>query len=246
MFGVGLHTGKPVEVTLSRGNNGITFNSVRVSHNTVNGLPLCTQIGNVSTIEHLMSALWYRNVTNVDITVSGDELPILDGSSKQWVDALDALGGYDTNTKYLKIIKEKNVSVDDKMITVVPSEKFGVKFAFQHNEYTQLYQYENYEDIYSARTFCFKKDIDALLSNGYGKSSNQNNTLILNDDLTPLNSDDNQEFIKHKVLDFIGDMYGSGYRIVGDFYCYKSGHFINNIMLKAILNDKTCYEIVEI
>ena len=107
-------------------------------------------------------------------------------------------------------------------------------------------EYENYEDIYSARTFCFKKDIDALLSNGYGKSSNQNNTLILNDDLTPLNSDDNQEFIKHKVLDFIGDMYGSGYRIVGDFYCYKSGHFINNIMLKAILNDKTCYEIVEI
>ena len=253
--GFGLHTGAPVDVEITKtSDNLITINGITVNSDNVNGSNLCTQIGGVRCIEHLMSALWYKNYTGISINVRSEkseypyiDLPILDGSSSQWIDILDEIDCCQ-NTSQIIITKEKNLILDDKMITVEPSETFKVKYVYDNGKYKQLYEFEEsqYADIRHSRTFCFEGEIGPLLSMGFGRSSDKQNTLILDDRLNPINPNENndrQEFIKHKVLDFIGDMYCAGMRIRGTFYCVRTGHLTNNLMLKSIIADKSCYSI---
>jgi len=271
-YGIGVHSGETVHLTLkpAKQDTGIVFvrtdvkggnNFITASYLNVFDTSLSTSVRNannvqVSTVEHLMAALWGCGIDNIIIELDGPEVPIMDGSSKAFVFMIECSGKKLQNApkKYLKILKEIRVSHKDSEITCYPSDTmkidltidFANKVIGKQNFAFSAKDKSFYEDIADARTFGFLHELDYLKSKGLAQGASLDNAIGIDNDiiLNPEGLRHKDEFVRHKLLDFIGDFYISGTPIAGSFIGYKTGHAINNECLRQIYADEYSYKFV--
>ena len=269
--GIGLHSGLNISMKLmpAEADFGIKFyrtdlnsnNIIEAIWSNVSNTNLCTTISNnngskVSTIEHLMSALSGLHIDNLKIEINGPEVPIMDGSSKDFVNLIEAtpIKNLNKKRKIIKIKKSIKVSNDDSSVELKPNGQFSIDFEidFPSNLISkqscqlQLINGNYKSDIASARTFGFEKDVDMLRSNGLALGGSLDNAVVVGDNKI-LNKEGlrfKDEFVRHKILDSIGDLYLAGSPIIGYFYGNKSGHYLNNQLLRKLFSDETNYEYI--
>ena len=271
--GVALHNGLNVNVTLksAKPNEGIVFKRVDLKNNNliypnflnVTNTSLNTTIENehgvkVSTIEHLMGALFGLGIDNVLIEIDNEEVPILDGSAKNFIEKIIS-SGFETSEEPIKIIKiNKRIeySNSERFISIEPSKlSLDIDFELKYNNEiigNQRNKVKVYEDdltdVYNSRTFCLFEDIEFIKKNGLAKGGSLDNAIVVKDKKI-LNKDglrNNKEFVNHKILDCIGDLYTSGYRIIGNVLCSQGGHHLTNQLLRKVFVDKNNFSIIEI
>ena len=269
--GIGLHSGKKVKITVEPAsvNNGIKFirtdltknNIVAALWSNVSSTNLCTTISNekgvsISTIEHLMSSLSGMHIDNANILINNLEVPIMDGSSLPFVEELENSGiiNQEIPRKIISVKKEIFVSNNDSYAKITPNKQFSIDFEIDfesqlvNKQACQLQLINgNYKtDVSSARTFGFEKDVDYLQANGLALGGSLDNAVVVGEK-NILNKEGlrfKDEFVRHKILDSIGDLYLAGKPIQGYFYGSKSGHFLNNQLLKELFSDKSNFEII--
>lgn len=210
----------------------------------------------LSTIEHLMSALAGLGIDNIYIDVDAAELPIMDGSAAPFVFLLQSAGIEEQNAakKFIRIKKTVRVEEGDKWAELSPYEGFRLDFSiiFNHPAVDQTGRHVTVDfadnsyvhEVARARTFGFMQDIEYMRDHGLALGGSLENAIVM-DEYRVLNSDGlryNDEFVKHKVLDAIGDLYVAGHPILGAFAAFKSGHGLNNKLLRAVLDDATAWE----
>jgi UDP-3-O-[3-hydroxymyristoyl] N-acetylglucosamine deacetylase len=264
--GVGLHNGEKVTMTLKPAeiDQGIIFrrvdqkksHEVKVSPDAVKDTKMCSAIGEnasrVATIEHLMSALSAVGIDNITIELNGSEVPIMDGSSIPFIYLLQTaqIKEQDAPKKFVLINDVIEVKDKDKWARFEPYEGFKVDFTidFPHpvfDEATNKVALDFYDESYiteisRARTFGFMQEVEYLRSNGLARGGSLDNAIVL-DEYKIINTDGlryKDEFVRHKILDAVGDLYMLGYSIIGNFKAYKSGHELNNKLLLALLSNK--------
>ena len=269
--GIGLHSGIKVSMKLipAEADFGIKFirtdlsinNTVEALWSNVTNTKLSTTISNnegvsISTIEHLMSALSGLHIDNLKIEIDGPEVPIMDGSSKEFVNLIESvpLKNLDKKRKIIKIKKNIKVINDNSSVELKPNKQFSIDFEIdfpsklisKQSCQLQLINGNYKSDIASARTFGFEKDVDTLRSNGLALGGSLDNAVVVGDNKI-LNKDGlryKDEFVRHKILDSIGDLYLAGAPIQGYFYGNKSGHYLNNLLLKSLFSDESNYELI--
>ena len=270
--GIGLHSGCNVNVSIlpAKENSGIIFKrvdlpekpEVKALYSYVVDTRNCTAIkandAFVSTIEHIMAALWAYGIDNALIEIDNQEFPIMDGSAKAFCDILRNAELKEQNApkKYLKVLK--NVRFEDKdgnWVELLPADKFKIDFTIDfpskivgHQKFSKAVNKEIFvDDIAPARTFCEKYQVDYLRSVGLIKGGSLQNAVVLDGEqiLNPEGFRLENECVKHKSLDAIGDLYTSGYCITGAFRGFHSGHFHNNELLKKLFADTENFEIIE-
>jgi UDP-3-O-[3-hydroxymyristoyl] N-acetylglucosamine deacetylase len=270
--GVGLHTGDKVYLTLrpADANTGIRFRRVDLEDPvTIEATPenvgetmLSTTLVagdiKISTIEHLLSAFAGLGIDNAIIDVSAAEVPIMDGSAGPFVFLLQSAGveEQDSPKQYIRIKRSIRVEDGDKWAAFEPFEGFKVTFtidfehpAFEDHVKTATMDFSSttfVKEVSRARTFGFMKDIERLRQNNLALGGSLDNAIVVDDDKV-VNEDGLRyadEFVKHKILDAIGDLYLLGHSLIGEFTGYKSGHGLNNKLLRALLNDKDAWEMV--
>lgn len=268
--GVGLHTGCKVEMTLrpARAGTGIVFRrldveppvELRVSPELVTDTRLCTAIERdgvkIATVEHLMSALAGLGVDNVHVDLTGPEVPILDGSAAPFVFLIQSAGLEEQAAPRRHILVKRTVRVEegDKWAQFSPHEGYRLSFRidFEHpvlqrsgQEITiDLAEQSYVKEVSRARTFGFMRDVEQLRSTGLARGGTLDNAVVM-DEYRVLNEGGLRyadEFVKHKVLDAVGDLYMTGHPVIGAFIAYKSGHSLNNRLLRALLADATAWE----
>ena len=271
--GIGLHSGKISNISLkpSEPNSGIIFkrtdlkinNIVLPNFSNVNNTVLNTTISNeygvkVSTIEHLMGALFGLGVDNVLIEIDSEEVPILDGSAKEFIEKI-LLTGLEKSEAPIKIIKINKKIIyrdNEKFISIEPSKlNLEIDFELKYQNPiigTQKNKINIYEDdltdIFNSRTFCLYEDVKKIRENGLAKGGSLDNAIVVNDE-TVLNKDglrNSLEFVNHKILDCVGDLYTCGYRMVAGIKCSQGGHFMTNQLLKKVFENKDNFSIIEI
>jgi UDP-3-O-[3-hydroxymyristoyl] N-acetylglucosamine deacetylase len=271
--GIALHNGLNVNVTLksAKPNEGIVFKRVDLKNNNfvypnflnVTNTSLNTTIENehgvkVSTIEHLMGALFGLGIDNVLIEIDNEEVPILDGSAKNFIEKIIS-SGFEVSEEPIKIIKiNQRIEYSDgkRFISIEPSKlsldiDFELKFKNEiiGNQRNKVKVYEDdLTDVYNSRTFCLFEDIEFIKKNGLAKGGSLDNAIVVKDKEI-LNKDglrNDKEFVNHKILDCIGDLYTSGYRIIGNVVCSQGGHFLTNQLLRKVFIDKNNFSIIEI
>tara|TARA_B100001057_G_scaffold497486_1_gene601720 strand:+ start:1347 stop:2267 length:921 start_codon:yes stop_codon:yes gene_type:complete len=271
--GVGLHSGKIVKLVIkpSSPNTGIIFKRVDLNINNlvfpsfenVSNTSLNTTISNqfgvkVSTIEHLMGALYGLGVDNALIEIDGFEVPILDGSAKEFIEEIMKVG-FTTSSDPIKVIKiNKKVKFSDgnRTIFIKPSKlsldiDFEIKFknSVIGNQRNKINLYEDdLVDIYNSRTFCLYEDIEEIKKKGLAKGGSLNNAIVVknNNILNEEKLRNSKEFVNHKILDCIGDLYTSGYRMIASVTCSQGGHYLTNQLLRKVFENKENYSIIEI
>ena len=271
--GIGIHTGQAVNLTInpSSPNSGIIFKRVDLKNNNivhanylnVTNTVLCTTISNeygvkVSTIEHLMGALYGVGVDNAMIEIDSQEVPILDGSAKIFVREIKKVGlnFSDQAIKIIKINREIKINDDKKFISLDKSNITGdIEFEIKYNnklintQKNKISVFEtDLEDIYNSRTFCLYEDIEKLNKLDLGKGGNLDNAIVIKDNKI-LNSEglrNNLEFVNHKILDCMGDLFLSGYKIIGSLKCSQGGHKLTNELLRKVFSDDSNYSLIEI
>ncbi len=268
--GVGLHNGEKVTLTLrpAAPDTGIVFkrvdlpqpNEIVATPGVVHDTRMCSALesngARVATVEHVMSALAGLGVDNVYIEVDASEIPIMDGSSGPFVFLLQEAGIVEQTAakKFIRIKKAVEVKEGDKWVKFEPYHGFKIDFTidfnhpvFEHsgNNVKIDFAADSYiKEISRARTFGFMHEVEYLRSNGLARGGSLDNAIVL-DEYRVLNADGlryDDEFVKHKVLDAIGDLYMLGHPILGAFYAYKSGHALNNQLLRALMQDETAWE----
>lgn len=272
--GVGLHSGKDIVLSIcpARPNEGIVFvrTDVTEKNNVIPALwdhvadtQLCTVIANedgvsVGTIEHLMSALRGCGVDNATIEVSGAEVPVMDGSALPFLELIEEAGVIvqPSPRRVIKVLKDVSVEQDGKRVTLSPAENssFLGEIHFDHPAIgsqsfeTQLFNGNYKHDIAGARTFGFLHEVEWMRSKGLALGGSLDNAIVL-DPAGVMNPDGlrfEDEFIRHKLLDAIGDLYLAGMPIMGAYNGVKAGHAMNNAILKALFADKDAYEVIEL
>ena len=271
--GIGLHSGANVDVTLipSNSNSGIIFkrtdlkknNEIIANFKNVSSAKLCTKIENdfgasVSTIEHLMAAFYICGIDNLVVNLNGPEVPIMDGSAKDFVKIIKNCGLkiLEGKRKFVKIKKKVELKEDNRSINITPTNNnFEVKFTL-HYEKSPLIQNQtnstnfkekNLEHIYTARTFCLHEDIKAIQSIGLAKGGSLDNAVVVQGEkiLNEGGLRSTKEFVNHKILDLEGDFMLSGGRVIGSVECIHGGHALTNEFLKKIFSEKSNYDVVE-
>ena len=265
--GIGLHSGLPVEITLFPQdiNSGIYFvlnkNKIKASWKNAIVSQLCTRIKNkniyISTIEHLMSALNGLGITNLLISTSSSEIPILDGSAKEFYEKIfeNGIENQQVKKKILKIKKKVLYKENEKNIEIKPSENnfLRINYSIDYKDefikkQKMIYEhnYGNYKNIYKARTFCLHKDLEKIFSMGLAKGGTLDNAIVVsgNKILNQGGLRYEDEFVKHKILDCIGDLYLSEFEIWGDLKTFGGGHELNLMLLKEIFKSKDNFEIL--
>lgn len=271
--GVGLHSGVESKLTLKPApiNSGIQFIRTDVEpEKTIEGLyynvqntmlttALIKDNVEIKTIEHLYSALAGLAIDNLIIEIEGPEIPIMDGSSRPFIFAIQAAGirNQDAKRRMVRVKKEISVTEGDKIATLKPYNGSKATFEIQYNNKIidatpQIATFDAEVDSYThvisrARTFGFERDVDALKKQNRILGGSLDNAILVNDDEI-LNVDGlrlNDEFVKHKLLDAIGDLYLLGHQIVGEYYGFKSGHTLNNRLIRALMADKDAWEYTE-
>ena len=271
--GVGLHSGKiaNLKVKPAKPNSGITFirtdlkekNQIIPHVNNVCSAVLCTTISNeygvkVSTLEHLMGALFGLGVDNALIEIDNEEVPILDGSAKVFVDEILKVG-FEVSESPIKVIRiNKRIQLKDgkKSISIEPSKiNLEIDFELKYeneligNQRNKLQVYEDdLTDTFNSRTFCLFEDIEKLRSIGLAQGGSLENAVVVKDDVV-LNDEglrNDKEFVNHKILDCMGDIYLSGYKIIGKIVCSQGGHKLTNDLMRKVFQNNENFSIVEI
>ena len=271
--GVGLHSGKISNICLkpSDPNSGIIFKRIDLKTNNlifpnfsnVHNTTLNTTISNeygvkVSTIEHLMGALFGLGVDNVLIEIDSEEVPILDGSAKEFIEkiSLEGLKKSEAPIKIIKINKKVTFRDNVKFISIEPSRlSLDIDFELKYknsiigNQRNKISIYEDdLNSIFNSRTFCLYEDIENIKKKGLAKGGNLENAVVVKDNKV-LNKDGLRnplEFVNHKILDCVGDLYTAGYRMIASIVCSQGGHYMTNQLLKKVFKNKENFSIIEI
>ncbi len=271
--GVALHSGLDVNLTIKPANPnfGIVFKRIDLKDNNlvypnfanVSNTSLNTTIENefgvsVSTIEHLMGALFGLGIDNVLIEIDDEEVPILDGSAREFIEKI-LLAGIEVSESPIKIIKinkEVKFSDGERFISVKPSTlSLDIDFELKYQNQiigNQRNKFKIYEDdlteVYNSRTYCLYEDIEFIKSKGLAKGGSLDNAVVVKGEevLNPEGLRNDKEFVNHKILDCIGDLYTSGYRIVGSILCSQGGHYLTNQLLRKVFENKENFSILEI
>ena len=271
--GVGLHSGKFAKLIIKPAppNNGIIFirkdlkkdNVIYPHVNNVSNAMLCTTVSNefnakVSTIEHLMGAFYGTGIDNATVEIDNDEVPILDGSAKVFVHEIIKSGIEISNIpiKVIRINKSIDYNEGTKSISIHPSKinleiDFEIKYNNEliGNQRNTLKVYEDdLEDTFNSRTFCLYEDIEKLKSMGFAKGGSLDNALVVKGSklLNKNGLRNKKEFVNHKILDCMGDLFLSGYKIIGKIKCSQGGHKLTNDLLRKVFQNKENYSIYEI
>ena len=271
--GIALHSGVNVNVSIkpAKENFGIVFKRIDLKKNNivypnflnVTNTSLNTTIENefgtkISTIEHLMGALFGLGIDNALIEIDNEEVPILDGSAKIFIEKIIAVGLEKTNSpiKIIKINKEIEYSEGERFISMKPSTlSLDIDFEIKYkNELigNQKNKVKIYEDdltnIYNSRTYCLFEDIELIKGKGLAKGGSLKNAVVVKgkEILNPEGLRNNKEFVNHKILDCIGDLYTTGYRIVASVKCSQGGHYLTNQLLRKVFQNKENFSILEI
>ena len=271
--GVALHSGLNVNMCLkpAEPNFGIVFKRTDIKNNNlvypnflnVSNTSLNTTVENeygvkVSTIEHLMGALFGLGIDNALIEIDNEEVPILDGSAKEFIEKI-IMCGLQVSSSPIKIIKINNeviFSEGERSISLKPSTlSLDIDFELKYenkiigNQRNKVKVYEDdLTDIYNSRTFCLFEDIEKIKKIGLAKGGSLDNAIVVKNNEI-LNSDglrNKKEFVNHKILDCIGDLYTSGYRIVGSVKCSRGGHYLTNQLLRKVFQNRANFSILEI
>ena len=272
--GIGLHTGKKVSLVLrpAAPNTGIVFRRVDLSPPkdikvdpflvSDTRLSSCLERDGVKvqTVEHLMSALHGLGIDNLFVDLSAAEVPIMDGSSSPFVFLIQSAGIEEQSAykKFIRIVDEVRVDLDDKWVKFEPFDGFKINFSidFEHPAFSSSnksvtldFNATSYiKEVSRARTFGFMHDVESLRAQGLALGGSVENAIVM-DEYRILNSDGlryEDEFVKHKALDAIGDLYLLGNPVIGAFSAHKSGHYLNNLLLRKLVEQKECWELVEI
>ena len=271
--GVGVHTGNNVKMDIfpGRPNTGIIFkrvdlkknNIVIPNYNNVCEATLCTTIANeygvkVSTVEHLLGAFYGLGIDNALVEINSQEVPILDGSAKQFVESIknSQLNYSDTPIKIIKVENRLEINEENKFISIDKSNvnldiDFEIKYENEliNTQRNKINVFEdNLTDVFTSRTFCLYEDIEKLKNLGLGKGGSLENAIVVKNK-TILNKGglrNDKEFVNHKILDCMGDLYLSGYKIIGSLVCSQGGHSLTNKLLRKFFSDKNNYSLIEI
>ncbi len=271
--GVALHSGLNVNVTIKPADPdfGIVFKRVDLKSNNlvypnfmnVTNTSLNTTIENnfgarVSTIEHLMGALFGLGIDNALIEIDNEEVPILDGSAKEFIQKITSAGISSSKSpiKIIKINKEIKFSDSGRYISIKPSKlsldiDFEIKYENEKigNQKNKIKVYEDdLSDIFNSRTYCLYEDIEFIKQKGLAKGGSLQNAVVVKgmEILNPEGLRNDLEFVNHKILDCIGDLYTSGYRIIASVECSRGGHYLTNKLLRKVFQDKENFSIIEI
>ena len=271
--GIALHSGLNVNISIksAKPNFGIVFKRIDLATNNlvypnfmnVSNTSLNTTIENefgvkVSTIEHLMCALFGLGIDNALIEIDNEEVPILDGSAKNFIEKILSAGisVSDQPIKIIKINKEVNFSDGERFISIKPSTlsldidfeiKYKNKLIGNQRNKDKVFE-DDLSDIYNSRTFCLFEDIENIKKKGLAKGGSLQNAVVVRDTeiLNPEGLRNKKEFVNHKILDCIGDLYTSGFRIVASVTCSQGGHYLTNKLLRKVLQNKDNFSIIEI
>ena len=271
--GIALHSGLNVDVCIkpAEPNFGIVFKRVDIKKNNlvypnfmnVTNTSLNTTVENeygvkVSTIEHLMGALFGLGIDNALIEINNEEVPILDGSARLFIEKLISakMKISEVPIKIIKIKKEVKFSDGERFISIKPSTlNLEIDFELKYNNKiigNQKNKFKVYEDdltdVYNSRTYCLFEDIELIKKNGLAKGGSLDNAIVVkeNEILNSGGLRNNKEFVNHKILDCIGDLYTSGYRIIASVVCSQGGHYLTNQLLRKLFKDQENFSIVEI
>ena len=271
--GIGLHSGAQVNVCVkpSAPDTGIVFKRIDLKENNliypnfmnVSNTALNTTIVNnygvkISTIEHLMGALFGMGIDNALVEIDNEEVPILDGSAKFFISKILSVGLELSNKpiKIIKINKKVEFKNSEKFISIEPSKlSLDIDFQLKYqnkiigNQKNKINVYEDdLTDIFNSRTFCLYEDIQTIKKNGLAKGGSLDNAIVVKDEyvVNPEGLRNSKEFVNHKILDCIGDLFTSGYRIIASVNCSQGGHFMTNNLLRKVFQDKRNFSIIEI
>ena len=271
--GITLHSGLDVNVSIhpAEPNFGIVFKRIDLKENNliypnfanVTNTSLNTTIENefgvkVSTIEHLMGALFGLGIDNALIEIDNEEVPILDGSAKIFIEKI-ILAGFEISNSPIKIIKinkEIKYAEGERYISIKPSTlsldidfelKYKNKIISKQRNRVKVYE-DDLSDVYNSRTFCLFEDIEQIKKNGLAKGGSLENAIVVKDNeiLNKEGLRNKKEFVNHKILDCIGDLYTCGYRIVGSVKCSQGGHYLTNQLLRKVFSNNENFSILEI
>ena len=271
--GIGLHSGLPVKLTIkpAEPNSGIIFKRIDLKENNiiipnifnVSSAVFCTTISNetgasVSTIEHLMGALYGLGIDNALIEINNQEVPILDGSAKIFIEAIAKTGIKNSNVP-IKIIKiEKKIEFNDgnKTISIEPSKisldidfelKYKNQFIGIQRNLVNVFE-SDLTNVYNSRTFCLFEDIAKLKEMGLAKGGTLDNAIVVknNEVLNEGGLRNEKEFVNHKILDCMGDLYLTGYKIIGKIICSQGGHKLTNQLLRKVFQNDENFSLIEI
>ena len=271
--GIALHSGLNVNVCIkpAKPNEGIIFKRVDLKNNNlvypnflnVTNTSLNTTIESeygvkISTIEHLMGGLFGLGIDNALIEIDNEEVPILDGSAKNFIKEIISSGFEisDIPIKIIKINQKIEYSEDKRFISIEPS-KLSLDIDFEINYKNQkigkqrnkvkVYE-DDLTDIYNSRSFCLFEDIELIKKKGLAKGGSLDNAIVVKEKeiMNEGGLRNNKEFVNHKILDCIGDLYTSGYRIIGNVICSQGGHFLTNQLLRKVFENKDNFSIIEI
>ncbi|MFT5703144.1 MAG: UDP-3-O-[3-hydroxymyristoyl] N-acetylglucosamine deacetylase [Rickettsiales bacterium] len=269
--GIGLHSGKEVQISLlpAPENSGIIFkridleseNQIHANYQNVTTTNLGTTIANqsgakVATIEHLMAAIWGLRIDNLIVEINAEEIPVMDGSASSFIFLIECAGTHSQEEprKTIEILKKIEVIDGDKSVIVEPAREFAVNLHidFGHSQLgKQSYKFHSdhnsfKNDISRARTFAFEKDIEKMHQAGLALGGSLKNAVVIGENgiINPDGVRYPDEFVRHKMLDFIGDIFLSGGYILGKFTAVKSGHGLNNKILHKLLSDPTAYRFI--
>jgi UDP-3-O-[3-hydroxymyristoyl] N-acetylglucosamine deacetylase len=271
--GIGLHSGLEANLVIkpAEPNTGIVFKRVDLKENNiiipnlfnVSSAFFCTTISNesgvsISTIEHLMAALYGVGIDNALVEIDNKEVPILDGSAKIFVDAISNAGIKNSNAP-IKVIKiEKKIEFNDgkKTISIEPSKislviyfelKYENDLIGTQRNVVKVFE-SDLSDIYNSRTFCLFEDVEKLKNLGLAKGGSLDNAIVIKDNKI-LNKEglrNEKEFVNHKILDCMGDLYLAGYKIIGKIVCSQGGHKLTNQLLRKVFKEKDNFSLLEI
>ena len=270
--GIGLHSGESAVIKLlpADEDNGIVFKRIDLKKNNlikanfvnVSSAKLCTTLENnqgvkVSTVEHLLAALYISGIDNAIVEINNEEVPIMDGSSKDFLNVLKKIDLVDQykKRKYLKILSRVDLIDNTRKISIEPND-LSLEINFQLNYENKVigkqkniidFQKDNLDEVSSSRTFCLFEDIEKIKKSGLAKGGSLKNALVVDKDkvLNDGGLRNNKEFVNHKILDLAGDFLLSGYRIIGKVICHQGGHELTNLFLKKLLKSKSAFSITE-
>ena len=271
--GVGLHSGKTVNLCIksSEPDTGIIFKRVDLKINNlvypnfdnVSDTSLNTTISNengvkVSTIEHLMGALFGLGIDNAIIEIDNEEVPILDGSAKEFIKKILAAGFFYSKRpiKIIKINKKVKFEKGDKFISIEPTKlSLDIDFELKYknkiigNQKNKINIYEDdLDDVFNSRTFCLFEDIEKIKKNGLAKGGSLENAIVVKDNeiINEGGLRNSKEFVNHKILDCIGDLYTCGYRMIASVKCSQGGHYLTNQLMRKVFENKENFSVIEI
>ena len=270
--GIGLHSGKSSKISILPGSidQGVIFkrvdlkenNIVLANYESVSSAKLCTTLENeqgikVSTVEHLLAALYIAEIDNAIIEIDNEEVPIMDGSAKDFLISLKKtpVKILEKKRKYLKILNKVELLEGEKKISIEPNNS-SLEVNFQLNYKNEIigkqknqinFCFDDLNDVTNSRTFCLYEDIEKIKKAGLAKGGSLENAIVVdaNKVLNEGGLRNEKEFVNHKILDLAGDFLLSGYRVLGKVKCYQGGHELTNNFLRKLLNQKSSIKTVE-